>query len=246
MIGDAWTVLRKELREIFFQRANACGGRRGGWFSSLVVLGAFGVFFPLLIGAGWLGQPGLLVLWAWVALFTTTSITADAFAGERERHTLETLLASPLSDRAILLGKVAAATLYGWGMALLSAAAGVVTANLADWQGRWLFYPVDQAVLAVVLSLLAAGLSAMAGVLVSLRASGARQAGQLMGTAIMVLLFIPILAAQAVPASSPASGGSGGGFDSLALGAAVVLAVADGILLAVCLAHFRRGRVSLE
>ena len=34
---------------------------------------------------------------------------ADGIPGERERHTLETLLASRLSDRSILLGKVMAA-----------------------------------------------------------------------------------------------------------------------------------------
>ena len=38
----------------------------------------------------------------------------DPLPRERERHTLETLLASRLSDRAILLGKIGAAVGFEW------------------------------------------------------------------------------------------------------------------------------------
>ena len=55
---------------------------------------------------------------------------ADSFAGERERHTLETLLASRLPDRAILFGKVLAAVGYGWVLVMLMLVLSLVTVNL--------------------------------------------------------------------------------------------------------------------
>ena len=49
-----------------------------------------------------------------------SSLVADSFAGERERHTLETLLASRLPDRAILAGKLLVPVAVAWGAALLA------------------------------------------------------------------------------------------------------------------------------
>lgn len=45
-------------------------------------------------------------------IFAGATIGAESFAGERERGTLETLLASPLSDSAIAGGKILASWLY--------------------------------------------------------------------------------------------------------------------------------------
>ncbi len=50
----------------------------------------------------------------------------DSIAGERERQTLETLLASRLPDRAIVLGKIIAVTLFGWGLLLLGMIPGLL------------------------------------------------------------------------------------------------------------------------
>ncbi len=249
MITDIWTVMRKELIEIFFQRANVGGGRRVGWFSLAIVLAVFGLFLPLQIGPDWLQQPQLLVFWAWVPLFLVTSVTTDTFAGERERHTLETLLASRLSDRAILFGKIAAAIFYGWGLALVSVLLSVTTINIAYGQGQFLFYPLDVAGLGAVLSLLASGLSATAGVLISLRASSARQAAQIMSATIMLLLFIPLLTLQALPGDTRAqlaSSLSQASFDQTAIGGALALAVIDGLLLLASLARFQRAKLILD
>lgn len=249
MIMDIWTVMRKELIEIFLQRGNTAGSRRGGWFSILLVLGVFGLFLPLQIGAEWLQRPQLLIFWAWVPLFLVSSVTTDTFAGERERHTLETLLASRLSDRAILFGKVAAAVVYGWGLSLLSVAISVIAINLVFAHGQFLFYPLDVAALGIILSLLASGLSATAGVLISLRASSARQAAQIMSIAIMVLLFVPVLGLQALPASTRVlltNALNNTRFDDLAIGAVVVLIVLDGLLLLAGLARFQRAKLILD
>jgi ABC-2 type transport system permease protein len=249
MIVDIWTVMRKELIEIFLQRGNTAGSRRSGWFSLLIVLGVFGLFLPLQIGPEWLRRPQLLLFWAWVPLFLVSSVTTDTFAGERERHTLETLLASRLSDRAILFGKVAAAVVYGWGLSLLSVAVSVIAINIVYSRGQILFYAPDVAALGVVLSLLASGLSATAGVLISLRASSARQAAQIMSVAIMVLLFVPVLGLQALPPDARvliANALNNSRFDDVAIGASVVLVVVDGLLLLASLARFQRAKLILD
>src|SRR5258705_13563545 len=86
------------------------------------------------------------------------SIIVDSFAGERERHTLETLLASRLSDRAILLGKFGAAVPYGLAVGLIGAMVQAVVANLssknASTGSGLAFYPVGSVVAIVVLGLL--------------------------------------------------------------------------------------------
>jgi ABC-2 type transport system permease protein len=249
MIADIWTVMRKELLEIFFQRANVAGSRRGSWFSIVIVLLVFGLFLPLQIGPDWLQRPQLLVLWGWVPLFLGSSITTDTFAGERERHTLETLLASRLSDRAILFGKVAAAVAYGWGLSLLSVLVSVIAVNIVYSRGHLLFYPLNVAGLGVVLSLLVSGLSATAGVLISLRANSARQAAQVMSIAIMLILFVPVLGLQALPGDlrgQVTNVLNNSSFNQVAAGAIVVLVVADGLLLLASMARFQRSKLILD
>ena len=63
------------------------------------------------------------------------SFIGDAIAGERERHTLETLLASRMPDRAILLGKVIAIVLYAWGMGVLSLLPGPGVGRPVSYSG---------------------------------------------------------------------------------------------------------------
>src|SRR5436190_12483504 len=130
MMADIATIMWKELKEWLFQRGSA---GRGGWVGQLIFVAVFGIFLPYQNGPRWVDNPMALVFWAWVPLLMVASVTADAFAGERERHTLETLLASRLSDQAILFGKVAAAIAYGWGLSLLSLLLGDITVNIAFW-----------------------------------------------------------------------------------------------------------------
>ena len=193
MIGDIKTVFWKEWQEIM-----VWGGARGK-LGILLLAGVFGIFLPLQSGRGWVETPAVLIYWTWVPLFLVSSVIADAFAGERERHTLETLLASRLSDRAILLGKFAAAVAYGVSIAWLCLLLGLVIVNLVHGAGELLLYPLNVAVGIVALTLLGAGLSAGAGVLVSLRASTVRQAQQTLSIAIMLLLFVPVFGFQALP-----------------------------------------------
>ena len=245
MMADVWTVIWKEWKEIFLQR----GSLRGGAWNLLLMIGVFGVFLPLQTGRAWVESPMGLIYWAWVPLFLVISVIADSFAGERERHTLETLLASRLSDRAILLGKVGAAVGYGWGLTMVAMLVGLVTVNLAHGHGELLLYPATVFLGIVVLSLLAAGLVAGAGVLVSLRASTVRQAAQTLSIAIMLLLFVPVFGVQALPVEWKVrlvQAVMGVDVEQIVLVAAAVLIVLDPGLLAVAMARFQRARLILD
>ncbi len=197
MIADIRTIVWKEWRELLVQRGNT----RGSLITLLIVIGFFSTILPLQIGRDWIASPFVIVITAWVPIFLVTSVIADSFAGERERHTLETLLASRLSDRAILLGKIAAGVSYGWGLTLIILFAQLVTINIFSGEGQLLFYQGIIGPGSVVISLLSAGLAANVGVLVSLRAPGTRQAQQTLSVVAMALLALPVVLVRAVPSA---------------------------------------------
>ena len=245
MIGDVLTVAWKEWRELL----QVGGGHRGGKFSLVILVAVFGVFLPLQSGADWVRSPATVFYWGWVPLMLVGSAVADSFAGERERHTLETLLASRLPDRAILLGKMAAAVAYGWGLVLAMLLLSLITVNLSARSGPWLLFPWRFAVGAPLMALLGAGLAATAGVLVSLRAQTVRQAAQTLNVGVLLLVFIPVLGVQAMPEAWQTQLGAWAltvGVDGMLWPAAAVLAALDLALLAAAFARFRRARLVLD
>jgi ABC-2 type transport system permease protein len=245
VIADVYTVMWKEWKELLLQR----GSLRAGLFRVVLVAGAFGILLPAQMGQSWIDSPLQLLNWAWVPIFLVTSLVADAFAGERERHTLETLLASRLSDRSILFGKAAAAVAYAWALTLLTLLAGVVTVNLVAGSGGLLLIPAPMLVGGVILSLLTAGLAAGIGILVSLRASTVRQAQQTLSIATMVLLFVPLFALPALPPEwrdSLVSGLSGSGIVGILLGGGAILVILDALFLGAALARFQRAKLILD
>jgi len=243
MMTDIGTVMWKEWKEIL-----SWGGGRGK-VGLLIFVGVFGIFLPLQMRRAWVESPMVLAYWAWVPLFLVTSVIADSFAGERERHTLEALLASRLSDRAILFGKVGAAVGYGAGITWLILLLGLVTANLAHGQGKPLLYPLTVGLGIVGLSLLSAGLAAGAGVLVSLRAATVRQAQQTLSIAIMLLLFVPTFGTQALPVEWKArlfETFMAMDITRLVVIAVVILAALNVGLLAAAMTRFRRAQLILQ
>lgn len=245
MTADILTVARKEWKEYLISGP----GLRGGKFGLLVMLVVFGVVLPAQNGVEWLRSPALPAAWSWVPLMLVSSVIADSFAGERERHTLETLLASRLPDEAILLGKVTAAVVYAWGFTMAMAVVGLASVNAIHWQGHVTWFPALTAVGVPVVSLLTSLLAALAGVLISLRAPTARQAAQILSIAVMLLLFVPIFGFQALPPDWKAwlLEAASGTRPGVALGVvASALVVADGVLLAVGLLRFRRARLILD
>lgn len=240
---DIGTVIWKEWKEIL-----SWGGTRGK-VGLLIFVGVFGIFLPLQMGRAWVESPMVLAYWAWIPLFLVISVIADSFAGERERHTLEALLASRLSDRAILFGKVGAAVGYGVGITWLSLLLGLVTANLAHGQGKLLLYPLTVTLGIIGLSLLGAGLAAGAGVLVSLRAGTVRQAQQTLSIAIMLLLFVPMFGTQGLPVGWKArllEAFMDMDIPRLVVTAMVILALLNVGSLAAAMTRFRRAQLILQ
>ncbi len=249
MMNDILTVAGKELKEIIQARSAAGAMSRGGWLNVLVIIGIFGIFLPYNAGPDWVRTPTTLFLWAWVPMVLVSSVTADSFAGERERHTLETLLASRLSDQAILLGKVAAAVGYGWGLVMVSLVLGVVTVNVAFPEGGPHLYRLDFVAGGALLSLLGAALAASAGVLISLRAGSVRQAAQSLNLVFMLMVLVPAFGSRALPEATRAAlvqalmDINASQAVLIALG---VLLVLDAALLALAMARFRRAKLILD
>jgi ABC-2 type transport system permease protein len=194
MIKDVFIIMWKEWKEIIIQR----GSTRGGIISLLIIVIVLGILPPIQWGASWVESPFALGLAMWIPLMLVSNVVSDSFAGERERHTLETLLASRLSDRAILFGKLATAISYGWGIALATVLLGLASINIAFAGDGFLIYEPRMGLGIFISSMLSAALSAGVGVLVSLRASSVRQAQQTLGLAIMLILFVPIFGIQAL------------------------------------------------
>jgi ABC-2 type transport system permease protein len=227
----------EKSRDLLFQ---------GGWKSlirPLFVVGIMGIYLPLQFGPLWVQLTPLgMILVLWIPFFVIISFIGDAIAGERERHTLETLLASRLPDQAILLGKIMATVLYAWGMSILSILLGLVLVDLFSLQGHWMFYPPDLFVVALILTLLASLLGASAGVLISLRVSTVRQAQQILSISTIVLVFGTTFVLRALPANL---------FSSLTYAQFLLIAIAfiavlDAILLGLSLLSFRRSRLILS
>jgi len=120
LLFDSWIIATKEWREWSAVRA------RLGWGALAVLLAAWSFTAPHLFGT--LEASPLIVAapLAFLPLALAGVMSIDTFAGERERQTLETLLASRLPDRAIILGKVAAVTLAGLALLLLGLLPGLL------------------------------------------------------------------------------------------------------------------------
>ena len=236
-MSDILTMVWKESKDSLFQ---------GGWRSlirPLIVVGIMGIYLPLQFGPQWVDlTPIGMILLLWIPFFVLISFIGDVIAGERERHTLETLLASRMPDRAILLGKVVATVLYAWGMGVLSLLLGLVLVDLFRTQGNWMFYPLDLFVDALVLSLLVGVLGASAGVLISLRVSTVRQAQQILSVGTIVFVFGSVFVLRAVPANVLSSLS----YAQFLLIVMAVIAVLDGILLGLSLVSFQRSRLILS
>ncbi len=241
MLIDILTIIQKELKELLFQR----GQGRSSTVRLLIFVGVFGILLPFQNGIEGIQSPTSLAFWAWIPYLLVSGVTADTFAGERERHTLETLLASRLSDRAILFGKLAAVVAYGWGITLAAILMSLVTVNLAYWQGTLTLYPPALFAVILTVSLLIALFAAGLGIAISLRSPTARAAQQTMSV-IMFVLLIPLFALSFLPKDILAS------FDSFLLGLSLpqimaglifILLVFDVGLLAYALSQFRRAKL---
>ncbi|MDD8027624.1 MAG: ABC transporter permease subunit [Acidobacteriota bacterium] len=244
MLRDVMTIIWKEGKELLGQKGRFKGGKTG----MLIFLAVFGILMPLQNGPAWISSPLAMLYWAWIPILLASGVVADAFAGERERHTLETLLASRLPDRAILAGKIGAAVLYGWGLTVICVLAGAIALTVVHGHGKILFYPLPIAAGIVGATLLVAVFGSALGVMISLRAATVRQAQQVFSVAFLVLL-VPLFALPMLPPSVKAWLAARVGtidFKMIGIAAAGVLAAGDVLLIFIADRRFRRSRLILD
>lgn len=246
MLSDISIMVWKEWKELLqFQ-----GGKRSGFTSLLVMMLVFGIFMPIQWGNLWTDTAAPLSLWVVMPLLLVGMMVADSIAGERERHTLETLLATRLSDQSILLGKISASITYVWVVTQLTILVALIPVNVMHGQGKILFYTPKVAMSGMLLSLLLACLMSNIGVLISLRAETVKQAQQQLGVSVFVVAYLVpmagVYALRFVPEETknrivqPILSGD---IDSIALLASAGLILLNVGLFAVSSGHFQRTRL---
>jgi ABC-2 type transport system permease protein len=245
VIADVWTVAWKEWQEF---RDQLLSLRRGG-LSALILALILGVVAPVQLGPEWVHSKIVVAYWPFLAATMVSSLIADSVAGERERHTLETLLASRLSDSAILIGKIIAAVLYGLGFAVANLLIGLVAVNVAYRESAPILFTPQRFAVTILLTTLASLLMAGIGVFISLRASTVKQAQQAFGIAIIVLTMGPLLLFNALePETRDAlirrlAGVGETQIEAYAIGG---LLVASTIVIGAALARFKRGKLVFD
>lgn len=186
MVSDFKAVLWKEWRESLLQY----GSIRKWLVNMAFIVVVLGIILPLQMGAMVVESVSML-MWMWMPLLLIINAIADSIAGERERHTLETLLASRLSDRAIVLGKMVVPIVQSWLIVQVSAILAVITVSIASGAGRLVVYPTPVFIAIVIFPLLGGMLIAEIGVFASTHAKTVRQAYQRMAIPLVLMVMIP-------------------------------------------------------
>jgi ABC-2 type transport system permease protein len=247
MTQDILTVMWKERKGMFRLQ----GSRTRTLLSLLVAVLMIAVAMPIQMGRDWVEDAWSLLVAIIIPLLLIGIMIPESFAGERERHTLETLLASRLPDRAILFGKLALAVAFGWLITLLILLLSLIPVNALYWSGRIMVYQPDIALANVVVSLLMSGLVASLGVLISLRSATTQGAQQ----TLMLLLMLPIVVLQIGPMLMLSLVPDGEAILKQWLSVDLayimlvlvgILLVADAGLLLAAMARFRRARLILD
>ena len=195
MTREIAVVMRKELKEVGIEG----GGSRLARLSPLAGVAVAGILLPMNFGVQYV-RPGVLIVMGLILpVLFVLPIVADSFAGERERHTLETLLATRLPDKAILFGKLAAIVGYAFVLSALSFAIGLTSVNLAHPEARPLFVAPSLLIGLLLESLLTATLLTGVGLLISLGAATVRQAQQRASLVLLVPMITPAIIAKLPP-----------------------------------------------
>lgn len=187
---DILTVMWKEWKGLLRYSSS----RWKGVVILITPIALFGILLPIQFRDGWLASGWSVGVSFLTPLILISSTISESFAGERERHTLETLLASRLPDRAILFGKLLTSIFFGWAMTLILLLVSLLVVNAFEWEGSIMFYQPLIFIANITVSLLVSGLVSSLGILVSLRSRTVQNAAQ----SIMLLLFMPFMLLQAL------------------------------------------------
>ena len=144
----------------------------------------------LVLVDGYLVAPLFLI----VPLMLAAVLAADAFAGEKERKTLESLLHQPVPDRDLFLAKLLGAFVPAVAISWVGFACFAAVVNATAWPvAHHLIVPTK--LWAVVIFWVAPAVAALGlGVMVrvSARASSTQEANQLGGAVILPLIFLAV------------------------------------------------------
>jgi ABC-2 type transport system permease protein len=246
MNTDIMTIIWKESKGLLKQGK----GRSRSILVLLTPVLMFGIILPIQFRQEWLDMAWSLM----IALFTPIVLIApticESFAGERERHTLETLLASRLPDRAILFGKMIVSIIYGYGMTIFLLVMSLAIVNILVWNGKFQFYQTKILLANLGLGLLFSGLMVTLGILISLRSATVQSAQQVL----MMIVVIPIFGFQAIvfllptflPMSSIREFLGRFNYDQILLIILGVLLLIDIGLLLAAMSRFKRSRLILS
>ena len=177
----------KERKSLFRPR----GSRRSGAMMFLAPV-MLTVLLPLQTGEGFLTTPFALIMTFVVPMGIMLIAIPDSFAGERERHTLKTLLASRLPDPAILFGKLIVPVVFAWTALAIAHTLALAIFNAAHWDGTPRIHPPVLLIGIIGLGLLLPLIGGGLGVIISLRANTVQAAAQ----TLMLVLFSPLIAVQ--------------------------------------------------
>ena len=144
----------------------------------------------LVLVDGYLLAPLFMI----VPLMVASVLAADAFAGEKERKTLEGLLHLPIGERDLFYAKVAGAFIPAMAVSWIGFLLFLVIANTVGWPVMHrLFLPTRLWI--VMMAWVAPGIAALGmGVMVrvSARAHTAQEANQLGGAVVLPLIFLVV------------------------------------------------------
>ena len=248
MTHDILTVMWRERKDLFRQK----GSRMRSVLMLATPVVTLGIWLPWRVGDGWVGDYWSLITSMIIPLLLVGTVIPESFAGERERHTLWTLLASRLPDRAILFGKVATAIGYAWSVTLLVHLLSLVTLNISNWDGGIALFTPIIALANLGISLLMACFMAGLGVLISLRSATVQSAGMLlMGVAFAPLILLQVAGFVVLQFASEGRVNidemiASFNWGQLFLIAGIVLLIASVALLWTATVRFRRARLILN
>jgi len=234
MFTDLRTVVWKE----WIEWKRQYGTRLSSILVPLGMLIVFGLILPLQFGVGWFSKGQALYAWLSLPVLLLLRAMGDAFAGERERHTLETLLATRLPNSILYLGKMLVPIGWTWLFTQAVMLIALVPVYFLTSGSESIFYSAGLWLSGLLLSFLSSIYSAASGIFLSLRAETADSANQSMF--LFLLLFGVILGTvesiyqYLIPGSS---------ILSMAPALSAVFLLIDLTLLALVVSAFHRKRM---
>ena len=232
-IDDIRTVYWKERCEFVAAQRD----KKVGWMTPLVLVVVVGGILPYQLRSTWTTSGASILVGMWVMFFRVTNAMADSIVGERERHTLEALVITPLPRYAIVWGKMLAAiTNTAWSM-LLAMIVALVVSNAPTFH-PWHNYSLIVLVGIMVDGALAALFAAGIGVTISVYSSTTRQAQQILSSVALLLMLMP-LGLQTVAHVSFTSWLTSHHLTQLILDGSVVLILGVGIMVVIAQRSFQ-------